>query len=107
MNKIGIIYFSGTGNTKFIAQTIKEELELNNQYSDLINIEQNNINLNQYKSLIIGGPVYVERYPEILLKYMRDNLNDYKGKCMLFTTQANPGGTTTFQNCISKFRWIR
>ena len=27
MNKIGIIYFSGTGNTKFIAQTIKEELE--------------------------------------------------------------------------------
>ena len=103
MNKIGIIYFSGTGNTKFVAQTIKEELEKYNKDSDLISIEQDNVNLNKYESLIIGGPVYVERYPEILLKYMNDNLKEYKGKCMLFSTQANPGGTSTFQNCISKF----
>lgn len=103
MNKIGIIYFSGTGNTKFVAQTIQEELEKYNQDSDIINIEKDNINLNKYESLIIGGPVYVERYPEILLKYMNDNLKEYKGKCMLFSTQANPGGTSTFQNCISKF----
>ena len=103
MNKIGIIYFSGTGNTKFIAQTIKEELEKCNEDCDLINIESKTINLKNYKSLIIGGPVYVERYPEILLKYIDENLKTYKGKCMLFTTQANPNGTTTFQNCISKF----
>lgn len=40
MNKIGIIYFSGTGNTKFVAQTIQEELEKYNQDSDIINIEK-------------------------------------------------------------------
>ena len=44
MNKIGIIYFSGTGNTKFIAQTIKEELEKCNEDCDLINIESKTIN---------------------------------------------------------------
>ena len=27
MKKIGVIYFSGTGNTKFVAENIKEELE--------------------------------------------------------------------------------
>ena len=78
MNKIGIIYFSGTGNTKFVAQTIKEELEKYNKDSDLISIEQDNVNLNKYESLIIGGPVYVERYPEILLEYMHKNLKEYK-----------------------------
>ena len=40
MGKIGIIYFSGTGNTKFAAQTIKEELEKYHKDSDLINIEK-------------------------------------------------------------------
>ena len=74
MGKIGIIYFSGTGNTKFAAQTIKEELEKYYQDSDLINIEKDKVNLEKYKSLIIGGPVYVERYPEILLKYIDKNL---------------------------------
>lgn len=103
MKKIGIIYFSGTGNTKFIAQIIKEELEKYSQDCDLINIEKDSINLKNYKSLIIGGPVYVERYPEILLEYIDKNLKNYKGKCMLFTTQANPNETITFQHFISKF----
>ena len=103
MNKIGIIYFSGTGNTKFIAQTIKEELEKHNINSDLINIEKDKINLDNYKSIIIGGPVYVERYPEILLKYVENNLKKYKGRCMLFSTQANRNATVTFQNFINKF----
>ena len=96
MNKIGIIYFSGTGNTKFIAQTIKEELEKHNINSDLINIEKDKINLDNYQSIIIGGPVYVERYPEILLKYVENNLKKYKGICMLFSTQANRNATVTF-----------
>ncbi len=59
MNKIGIIYFSGTGNTKFVAQTIKEELEKYNKDSDLISIEQDNVNLNQYESLIIRNTIRV------------------------------------------------
>ena len=70
--------------------------------SDLINIEKDKINPNDYKSLIIGAPVYVDRYPEILLKYMEKYLKDYKGKCMLFTTQASFKDSTSFQHCINR-----
>ena len=63
MNRIGIIYFSGTGNTKFVAQNMKIELEKYNKEVDLINIEKDTIDISDYKSLIIGGPVYVDRYP--------------------------------------------
>ena len=78
MNKIAVIYFSGTGNTKFIAKNIKNKLQEYGYESDLINIEKDKINPNDYKSLIIGAPVYVDRYPEILLKYMEKYLKDYK-----------------------------
>ena len=46
MDKIGIVYFSGTGNTKFVARIIKRELERYNKEASLINIEKNKINTN-------------------------------------------------------------
>ena len=53
MNKIAVIYFSGTGNTKFIAKNIKNKLQEYGYESDLINIEKDKINPNDYKFLII------------------------------------------------------
>ena len=35
-NKIGIIYFSGTGNTKFVAQNIAKKLQQWGEELDLI-----------------------------------------------------------------------
>ena len=43
MNKIAVIYFSGTGNTKFIAKNIKNKLQEYGYESDLINIEKDKI----------------------------------------------------------------
>ena len=88
-NKIGIIYFSGTGNTKFVAQNIAKKLQQWGEELDLINIEKDKIIPTQYKYLIIGGPIYIDRYPGILIKYAKDNLKNYKNKCMLFATQAS------------------
>ena len=39
-NKIGIIYFSGTGNTKFVAQNMAKKLHQWGEEVDLINIEK-------------------------------------------------------------------
>ena len=97
MSKIGIIYFSGTGNTKFIAQNIKRQLDKCNEKVDLINIEKDDIDSMEYGYIIIGGPVYVDRYPENLIKYIEENLHGFRGKCMLFTTQASPKETITYQ----------
>lgn len=106
MNRIGIIYFSGTGNTKFVAQNMKIELERYNKEVDLINIEKDTIDISDYKSLIIGGPVYVDRYPEILIKYMEENLQRYKGNCMLFTTQASDKESVAFQHFIDRLPFL-
>ena len=106
MDKIGIVYFSGTGNTKFVARIIKRELERYNKEASLINIEKNKINTNEYKSIIIGGPIYVDRYPEILIKYLEENLNDFKGKCMLFSTQVSDKEAIAFQHCIHRVPYL-
>lgn len=106
MERIGIVYFSGTGNTKFVAKTIKKELEKYNKEVDLINIEKDNINSKDYSSIIIGGPVYVDRYPEILIKYIEEKLKTFKGKCMLFSTQASEKEAIVFKHCVHRVNFL-
>ena len=101
-DKIGIVYFSGTKNTEFISQSIKNVLEKWDEKVDLINIEKDKIIPTDYKYLIIGGPVYIDRYPDILIKYAKQNLKDYKNKCMLFTTQASEKDSTAYQHFINE-----
>lgn len=104
MKKIAVIYFSGTGNTKYIAEKMKKAACDMNFEADLINIEKDKINPGIYENIIIGGPVYVERYPEILLKYIENNLSDYKGKCMMYSTQAFQGSTPVFEHALRKIK---
>lgn len=106
MKNIGIVYFSGTGNTKYVAKTIKRELEKYDKEVNLINIEKENINLNDYDSIIVGGPIYVDRYPEILIKYMEENLKGFDGQCMLFSTQASDKEAIAFQHCIHRVPFL-
>lgn len=106
MNKIGIVYFSGTGNTEFVAQNMKLALEKQDNQVNLINVEKDSIDLSDYNCIIIGGPVYVERYPEILLQYVENNLRNFRGKCMLFTTQGTNQATTTFQHAINRLTFL-
>lgn len=101
-DKIGILYFSGTKNTKFIAQNIKNVLKNWGEKVDLINIEKDEVIPTDYKYLIIGGPVYIDRYPDILIKYAKSNLKNYKNKCMLFTTQASVKDSTAYQHFMNE-----
>ena len=52
MIRAAIIYFSGTGNTKFVACNMKKKLEEKNIYTDLINIKDY-----KNKSNIAYGPL--------------------------------------------------
>lgn len=106
MSRIGIIYFSGTGNTEFVARNMKEHLESNNKVVDLINIEKDKPNLELYENIIVGGPVYVERYPEILLTYIDRELREYKGKVMLYSTQAAESETSVFKHGSSSLPFL-
>ena len=54
MIRAAIIYFSGTGNTKFVACNMKKKLEEKNIYTDLINIEEDTVLPCNYKYIVIG-----------------------------------------------------
>lgn len=104
MKRAGIIYFSGTGNTRIVALSIKDYLNKRNIETDLINIECDKPFRSDYDYVIIGAPVYVERYPEIMLKYLEKNLGDYNGKCMMFTTQGVDNLTAAFSHAKRRLK---
>jgi len=54
-----LYYFSGTGNTKWVADRFKDEFRLNNIDLQLVNIESlEEINIRGCDFLIIGSSVY-------------------------------------------------
>lgn len=106
MIRAAIIYFSGTGNTKFVACNMKKELEDRNIYTDLINIEKDTVLPCNYKYIIIGGPIYVDLYPDMLVSYIRKNLYGYTGKCMLFSTQSSSVLSSAFQDVLDRASFL-
>ena len=106
MIRAAIIYFSGTGNTKFVACNMKKELEDRNIYTDLINIEKDTVLPCNYKYIIIGGPIYVDLYPDMLVDYIRKNLYGYTGRCMLFSTQSSNVPSSAFQDVLDRASFL-
>ncbi|WP_195428471.1 EFR1 family ferrodoxin [Clostridium sp. D46t1_190503_E9] len=84
-----ILYFSGSGNTKFIANKIEEEFVKNGCDIENHSIEEKiNIKSFEYDYLILGFPKYFEYIPQNFMEYINDNLGmSYKEvKTMIFTT---------------------
>ncbi|MCR1949590.1 EFR1 family ferrodoxin [Clostridium sp. DSM 100503] len=84
-----ILYFSGSGNTKFIANKIEEEFVKNGCDIENHSIEEKiNIKNFEYDYLILGFPKYFEYIPQNFMEYINDNLGmSYKEvKTMIFTT---------------------
>ena len=106
MIRAAIIYFSGTGNTKFVACNMKKELEDRNIYIDLINIEKDTVLPCNYKYIIIGGPIYFDLYPDMLVNYIRKNLYVYTGRCMLFSTQSSNIPSSAFQDVLDRASFL-
>ncbi|MBE6053744.1 MAG: hypothetical protein E7212_07490 [Clostridium sartagoforme] len=84
-----ILYFSGTGNTKFVANKIADEFKKNGCEIDMYSIEEQ-IDLKEfsYDYLILGFPKYFEYIPKIFIEFLEDNLYDSSNevKTMIFST---------------------
>jgi flavodoxin/formate hydrogenlyase subunit 6/NADH:ubiquinone oxidoreductase subunit I len=84
-----VLYFSGTGNTKFIANRIAEEFKKNECEIEVYSIEEK-IDLNEfnYDYLILGFPKYFEYIPKNFIEYLEDNLqiSSKEVKTMIFST---------------------
>jgi ferredoxin len=93
--KAKLYYFSGTGNTKFVADKFREqfrkygkELEL-----ELINIEYaEEVDLKDCKYLIIGTPIHAEMPPRVIIDFMgKLPHGNSEIKCVVYTTQGANG----------------
>ncbi|MGE5653525.1 MAG: EFR1 family ferrodoxin [Bacillota bacterium] len=85
-----LCYFSGTGNTKWIADRLCQELEMSGYHAELTNIEKvNSLDLRGYDFLIIGTPVYAEAPPPLVEDFVRRlPMNHGIIQCMVYSNQG-------------------
>ncbi len=87
----GVLYFfSGTGNTKWVADTFYKYFKKNKIDLELINIERiEDIKLRQVDFFIIGSPVYAEVEPKIVDDFLNKLPKTKKAlKTIVYTTQG-------------------
>ncbi|MCI1945913.1 EFR1 family ferrodoxin [Clostridium luticellarii] len=88
-----LYYFSGTGNTKWVADKFRENFALYNVNIDLVNIQNirsaEDVQLEGYDFLIIGSPVYAEFPPKIVIDFLNKFYDMKKDiKLVVYSTQA-------------------
>ncbi|NLZ47202.1 MAG: hypothetical protein GX895_00170 [Clostridiales bacterium] len=82
-------YFSGTGNTKWVADKFKRYFNKYGVDLETINIEKISLIENQYDFLIIGTPIYFDDSPRIVNRFI-DDLPETNSKknCIVFATNT-------------------
>lgn len=89
-----IIYFSGTGNTEYVAKRIKEEFKTNFIETALIDVSKKKIFSDEYDFYVFGGPIYAELFPEYFTDWIMNYIGDGRNrKCIVFSTQASGYGS--------------
>lgn len=84
-----ILYFSGSGNTKYIVNKTYEEFIKSGCELEVYSIEDKiSLDFNSYDFLVIGFPKYFHDMPKIFFDYIRDNLecSSNEIKTMIFST---------------------
>ncbi|KNY29402.1 EFR1 family ferrodoxin [Pseudobacteroides cellulosolvens] len=106
MSRALVLYFSGTNNTKYIAEMFKKCFENRNIQTDVYDIlkynEDNNI---KYDYLVAGSPIYIELYPKIFIDNIKGKIDkSTKIKSIFFATQAAKSLTPSFNEVCNYFK---
>lgn len=91
LNTGAVVFFSGTGNTKYIAKLFKERFKEENVNIELIDIQKENSIKKDYDFYIIGSPIHVEKSPKILMDWISKNVPTSNKKCITYYTLADDG----------------
>ncbi|MGL5756408.1 MAG: EFR1 family ferrodoxin [Paraclostridium sp.] len=84
-----VIFFSGTGNTKYIAKLFKDSFKKENINVDLIDIQREDSLNKEYDFYIFGGPIHAEMIPKILVDWVNKNIPNESKKCLVYHTLAS------------------
>jgi len=87
--KILLLYYSGAGNTKFIAKVIEESIIERNHIVKSIKITEKSIETldNDFDILFLGFPIYFRDAPELIYKAL-DKLSGNSRPIMVFITKG-------------------
>lgn len=93
------IYFSGTNSAKYVNDCIKHKCDEKHKF-DVLNlgnpaVDISNFVFSKYDLFIIGGPIYIEVYPNILTHFVKKYLNMVENKKIILFQCAgseNPSG---------------
>ncbi|WP_270304973.1 EFR1 family ferrodoxin [Terrisporobacter petrolearius] len=102
---ITMIYFSGTGNSKYIVDYLGNKLKENNHNVKIYNIEQNPIVPIDTDLLVIGGPIYAGNVPEKLIRWVLRNVPESSANSIVYSTSAgliNANGVDSLAKKLSK-----
>lgn len=91
--KIPIIYFSSSGNTKYIANLIKSGLIFANLQPELIpynSIKNKRVNYEEFEVIGIGAPIYAMAFSPNMLEWVK-NLPRLRKKIKFFLFDTNAG----------------
>ncbi|WP_027307795.1 EFR1 family ferrodoxin [Caloramator sp. ALD01] len=87
--KGAIIYFSGTGNTEFVAKLFKKAFEEKGYEMDLIEVTKQIKFKDDYSILVFGSCIHSEVFPDVYMRWIDKNiLNGNSRRCIVFSTQA-------------------
>lgn len=93
-----IIYFSGTGNTEYIARLFKSYLKDEGISAKLIDISKKRFISDEYDFLILGAPVYAEFYPRYFINWVKDKIpTGRKREVIIFTTMAAKSSSALYE----------
>lgn len=88
--KGAILYFSGTGNTEYVSNIIKDEFTKRGIACSLFEISKDKDFKDNYDFYVIGGPIHAELYPKIFTDFILENLTvGHKRKCIVFSTEGS------------------
>jgi len=84
--KMLTIYFSGTGNTKYIAELFSQKMDAN-CYSIEAEVDFS-AEIKRHDTIAICYPIYGSRVPLIMREFVAKHMADFKGKkLIIFVTQ--------------------
>lgn len=88
-----LFYFSGTGNTKWVADLIENKFSKLGNIIHKVSIENIDddifMKINNYDFIIIGTPIYAEMGPKLVQDFVNNMPKVKKSiKCMVYSTQG-------------------
>lgn len=102
---ITIVYFSGTGNTKAVANVYQQFFERLGHNVTLHSIEEKPL-IGDHDLLIVGGPIYAGNMPDELISWVRQNIPKTKfARAIVYSTSAglaNANGVKSIGKKLSK-----